>query len=261
MLGSFLGRLYRDTVSRILRIDDFVESKLQPVIRKEVEAALFAFARGETGGRGLALDVDQTTRFLAAVSSAEFVLRHMRMSRNTITTEALLGYALKHCAVDGLILEFGVFRGESLRLIADATTAPVYGFDSFEGLPEDWNGLQKKGQFSLEGVLPRFSQANVRLVPGWFNETLPAFLAGHPEPARFVHVDSDLYSSAVTVLTELRPRIVPGTVIQFDEYFNYPGWEHHEHKAFEEFIRDTGLKFEYLGYASSQYAVAVRFIR
>jgi hypothetical protein len=172
----------------------------------------------------------------------------MRMARNVISAETLLEFALKQCVVDGLVMEFGVFRGNSLRVIADRTAQTVFGFDSFEGLPEDWNALQKKGQFSLAAVAPQFEQQNITLVAGWFENTLPPFLAQQP--------GADLY----TILTALKTRIAPGTVIQFDEYFNYPGWEHHEHKAFEEFIRDTGLGFEYIGYASSQSAVAVKIL-
>jgi hypothetical protein len=260
MLGSFLGNLYRKAISRLLGLDTLFEQRLPLLVRQEVDAALLAFARGESGGRGLTMDVDQTARFLASISSADFSLKHMRMARNVISAETLLEFALNQCVVDGLVLEFGVFRGDSLRIIADHTAQTVFGFDSFEGLPEDWNALQKKGQFSLAGVAPQFEQKNITLVPGWFENTLAPFLAQHPGPARFIHVDADLYISAVTILTALKPRIAPGTVIQFDEYFNYPGWEHHEHKAFGEFIRDTGLGFEYLGYASSQSAVAVKIL-
>jgi hypothetical protein len=260
MLGSFLGKLYRGAISRIFGFDKLIEQRLPLLIRQEIDAALLAFARGESGGRGLTLDVEQTARFLASASSAEYFVRNMRMARNTVVGERLLEFALKQCVIDGLIMEFGVFRGKSLRLIADSTEQTVFGFDSFEGLPEDWDNLQRKGQFSLQGVAPQFEQANISLVPGWFENTLPAFLDRHAGPARFVHVDADIYSSAVTILTALRGRIVAGTVIVFDEYFNYPGWENHEHKAFQEFIRDTGLRFEYLGFASSACAVAVKII-
>ena len=260
MLGSFLGKYFRDTMSRILGFDAILEQRLPQLVRREIDAALLAFARGESGGRGLTMDVDQTARFLASVSSADYFLKHMRMSRNVILAENLLTYALKQCVIDGLVLEFGVYRGNSLRIIADQTAQAVFGFDSFEGLPEDWSNLQRQGQFSLQGVAPRFEQTNISLVPGWFEDTLPAFLDQHPGPARFLHIDADLYSSAVTILKALRLRIVPGTVIQFDEYFNYPGWEHHEHKAFQEFIRDTGMRFEYVGFASSECAVAVKMI-
>lgn len=77
-------------------------------------------------------------------------------------------------------------------------------------------------RFSLDGGLPVFEQTNVKLVKGWFENTFPVFLTKNAGAARFVHIDSDLYPSAATVLTHLRSRIVSDTVILFDEYFNYP---------------------------------------
>jgi Methyltransferase domain len=258
MLGSLLGKLYRDVISRIFGFDIILEKRLPLLVRQEIDSALHAFVRGDSGGRGLAADVEHTARFLAAVSSADYFLKYMRMSRNLILAETLLKFALKQCVIDGLVMEFGVFRGKSLRIIADHASQTVFGFDSFQGLPEDWTNLQTKGQFSLQGVAPQFDQTNISLVPGWFEDTLPSFLDQHEGSARFIHVDADIYSSAVTILTALRARIVPGTVILFDEYFNYPGWEHHEHKAFQEFISESGLRFEYLGFASRECSVAVK---
>ena len=75
---------------------------------------------------------------------------------------------------------------------------------------------------------------NVVLHKGWFDETVPDFAETHKEAIAFMHVDSDIYSSAKTIFTHLGDRIVPGTVIQFDEYFNYPGWKNHEYKGFQE---------------------------
>ena len=257
MLGNLLSKLYRNAISRVFGFDVILEQRLPLLIRQEINTALRAFVSGDSG-RGLMADVEQTARFLAAVSSADYFVKHMRMSRNLIRAEALLKFALEQCVVDGLIMEFGVFRGKSLRIIADHVGQTVFGFDSFQGLPEDWTHLQRKGRFSLQGTAPDFDQANISLVPGWFEDTLPVFLEEHPGAARFVHVDADLYSSAVTILSALRARIVPGTVILFDEYFNYPGWECHEHKAFLEFIRDSGLSYEYLGFASRECSVAVK---
>lgn len=258
MLGPLLNKLYRDVINRIFGFDVILEKRVPLLVRQEIDFALRAFVRGDTGGRGLTADVEQTAHFLAAVSSAEYFVKYMRMSCNLIQAEALLKFALEQCVIDGLVMEFGVFRGKSLRIIADHVAQTVFGFDSFQGLPEDWTNLQRKGRFSLQGVAPQFDQSNISLVPGWFEATLPAFLDQHEGPARFIHVDADLYSSAVTILTALRARIVPGTVILFDEYFNYPGWEHHEYKAFQEFIRESGLSYDYLGFASSEYSVAVK---
>lgn len=257
MLGSILGKLYRGAINRLLGFDALVEERLAAVVRREVDAALGAIL-GRVSGQRLTPDIEHVACLIAAASSADYILQHMRAARNLIRREDLLKFALEQCTIDGLVIEFGVYRGASLCFIADHEPRPVYGFDSFEGLPEDWTHLQQKGRFSLAGEAPQLGRSNIVLVKGWFKDTLPQFISQHPEPARFIHVDSDLYSSAVTVLTHLAPRIVPGTVILFDEYFNYPGWEHHEHKAFQEFISASGLIYEYLGFASTHYSVAVR---
>lgn len=65
---------------------------------------------------------------------------------------------------------------------------------------------------------------------------------------------------AAAVLSGLKGRIVPGTMIVFDEYFNYPGWEQHEFRAFQEFVATTGLRYRYLGFASREQAVAVKIV-
>jgi hypothetical protein len=58
----------------------------------------------------------------------------------------------------------------------------------------------------------------------------------------------------------MKNRIRNGTVILFDEYFNYPGWELHEFKAFQEFIAHTGLSYRYIGVVPSHQQVAVKII-
>ena len=72
----------------------------------------------------------------------------------------------------------------------------------------------------------------MRLHKGWFEETLPVWLAANEGPVSFIPIDCDLYSSTRTILTLLAERIVPGTIGLFDEYFNYPNWEKHEYKRF-----------------------------
>jgi len=159
---------------------------------------------------------------------------------------------------NGLFLEFGVFSGSSINHIAGQVTQTVYGFDSFEGLPERWRDRREAGHFKVK-ALPKVRD-NVVLIKGWFDKTLPGFLGGNPGDASFIHVDCDLYSSTRTVFEFLAPRIQPGTVIVFDEYFNYPGWKEGEFKAFGEFIAASGLNFEYLGYNCKSEQVAVRIV-
>ncbi len=204
------------------------------------------------------LDYEAVAAVLAAAGSADYLVRHMQGARNLVAREALLAHAMACCGIDGLVLEFGVYRGDSLRQIARATEREVHGFDSFEGLPEDWSWFQKRGRFSLDGRAPAFAEPNVRIHKGWFDAVLPGFLAEHTQPVRLLHIDCDLYRSTQTVLQLLADRIVPGTVIVFDEYLNYPGWEQHEFRAFQEFIAAGSRRYEYVAFASSDCAVAVR---
>jgi len=81
-----------------------------------------------------------------------------------------------------------------------------------------------------------------------FDESLPGFLAEHDEPVAFLHLDADLYSSTRTVLDLVGPRLVAGSVVLFDEYFNYPGWQAGEHRAWQEYVNHAGLTFRYEGY-------------
>ncbi|WP_146151057.1 class I SAM-dependent methyltransferase [Allosphingosinicella deserti] len=147
---------------------------------------------------------------------------------------ALLDLALRSRFRPGLVLEFGVFEGGSLRFIAEHCGGTAHGFDSFEGLPEDWRPGFPKGAFA--GGPSRAMPPNVEIHAGLFENMLPAFLDTHRAPIAFLHVDCDLYRSTRTVLDLCADRLVPGTVIVFDEYCGYPEWREHEHKAFAEFL-------------------------
>jgi hypothetical protein len=133
----------------------------------------------------------------------------------------------------------------------------IHGFDSFEGLPEAWSGFSLGSKaFDVKGKLPRVP-ANVRLHKGFFDASLPLWLAENPGPVAFIHVDCDLYTSTKTILDLLAPRLVSGTIILFDEYFNYPNWERHEFKAFQEFVVAHSVKYTYLAFARQQVAVRI----
>lgn len=144
----------------------------------------------------------------------------------------------------GVGLEFGVFRGESLRRSArKQPQRRFYGFDSFEGLPNDGRP-DWRIDFALKALpdVPR----NCRLLPGWFTETVPAFAAEHREPIAFVNIDCDLYSSTREVLFGLGDLLQPGTVFYFDELINYDSFLWNEMLALFEFLEATGFGVEWL---------------
>lgn len=189
----------------------------------------------------------------------DFILQEMPDALAFDTPRDLMAHALSLVTLDGLVCEFGVNEGGTVSFIAKTLKdRPVHGFDSFEGLPEDWAGNKMSaGYFNRKGRLPKVPK-NVSLHPGWFDASLPAFVETHEGDAAFLHVDCDLYSSTVTVFDAFRSRIKPGTVIVFDEYFNYPNWQAHEHKAFRAFAESSGIDFRYVGYSIQQVAVVVR---
>jgi hypothetical protein len=191
-------------------------------------------------------------------ATADYIRARMRQAEMCSDREEVLDLAIRGMPRHGLVCEFGVFEGRTIRHIArQIPDRAVFGFDSFEGLPEDWRGPFARGFFSTRGRLPR-TPANVRLVKGWFDATLPRFAAAHSGPAALLHVDCDLYSSAKCIFTHLGDRVVPGTVIVFDEYFDYPGWQQHEFRAFAELVADAGMRYEYLAYNRLHEQVAVR---
>lgn len=152
---------------------------------------------------------------------------------------ALLEHVLTTYPLDGVAVEFGVGKGESTRLIAQHM--PVIGFDSFAGLPEDWRDGYPRGSFAhTPPTIP-----NVRLVVGWYDRTLPGFT--FPDVG-LVHIDCDLYSSTATALEYVGPHLKPGTIIVFDEFFNYPEAEQHEQRAFREHVERTNLQWQVIGH-------------
>jgi hypothetical protein len=193
--------------------------------------------------------LDETVEYIKA-NMPDAMIR--RDARDVLTD------AGRQVSIDGLYLEFGVRTGTSINHIARRNPrATIHGFDSFEGLPEPWTGwTMNSGAFAGEGI-PTVAP-NVRLHVGWFDQTLPRFLDENAGPVAFAHIDSDIYSSARTVLYSLAPRLRAGSIIVFNEYFNYPNWKQHEFRAFQEFCRDHGVRYRYLCWG--MYEVAVEII-
>ncbi|MFT5500055.1 MAG: putative O-methyltransferase YrrM [Woeseiaceae bacterium] len=167
----------------------------------------------------------------------------------------LVRFVVGEAKKPGLYMEFGVGRGKSIRWIGAEADRTVYGFDSFDGIPEYWNG-NPVGAFAQK-KMPKVP-ANVKFQVGLFNETLPTFLQEHSEPVSFLHVDCDLYSSTVTIFEALGTRLQEGAIVLFDEYYNFPRWQEHEYKAFQEFVAASGVEYEYIGWSATGQQAAVK---
>ena len=158
-----------------------------------------------------------------------------------------------------IFAEFGVFNGDSINYFAKKSpTSVLYGFDSFEGLEEDWHGFRLlRNSLSMSGVMPKCA-GNVELIKGWFVDTVPSFLDRiNGQQINVLHMDADTYTPTTFVLDMLKDNLSSGTIIIFDEFFGYTNYQNHEFKAWLEFVDRNGIKFNYLGYTQMQVAVEI----
>jgi O-methyltransferase len=132
-------------------------------------------------------------------------------------------------------LEFGVYKGESLRWWRDHALHPntrYVGFDTVSGLPTNWEGKQA-GHFSTNGTVPQMDDTRFRFEVGLFQDTLPLFLRSFERRGRLlVHLDADLYSSTLFVLMTLGHLLQPDDLLLFDEFSSVT----HEFRAFLDFL-------------------------
>jgi len=201
------------------------------------------------------------------IESARYAFGKAPGARFFSNTMDVLRYAVNQSDGDGLFMEFGVYYGASLNVIANSTRETVHGFDSFEGLPESWFvdkddgsiATEPSGAYTTRGYVPSAPE-NTRLHPGWFEDSLPEFLKNYEATASFMNIDCDIYSSTKTIFQFLKDRIRPGTIIVFDEYFCYPEWRDHEFKAFHELITDAAYTYEYIAFSYFTGQAVVRIV-
>ena len=205
----------------------------------------------------IATDLELARTIQAAFSSSSLIDTMMYEAEPCASRLEVMQAAYQKTRADGFVCELGVYKGQSLNeIVKHFAPSKVYGFDTFTGLPERWRAGFPEGAFDIAGDQTKFED-NCVLYKGLFDETLPRFLADVHGTARLIHVDCDLYSSTRSALNVLAPRIREGTVLVFDEYFNYPGWQHHEHKAWQEFLEHTGIECSYFAYNKLGQQVAV----
>jgi len=184
------------------------------------------------------------TRFQSAIRSVldEIDMQHLRDShpcRNCVDRTEMYQFVQASVIGDGPIdfVEFGVFRGDSIRewsVLNQRPESRFYGFDSFEGLPEAWREGQGKGHFDIHGEMPTIADGRVELIKGWFDETIPDFVSSFtPKNRLLLHLDADLYSSTLVPLAYLARYLQAGSLLIFDEFYD----RNHEFKAFQDFLK------------------------
>lgn len=214
---------------------------------------------------------------MAVADTARYIMENEQLSKaeQIDGKKEMLDWALAKAPKRGYILEFGVGFGGSLKHIAnwlsdneDGECRVAYGFDSFKGLPEAWRSTLPKGTFSRAGMMVDkiLETPNVCLYEGWFEDTIPKFLTEHGEMLdkygiAFMHIDSDLYSSAATILeSELNTFLRNRSVILFNEYWNWPAWQYEargEHWALLNWSIPESA-WRYVAYNVSGQEVAIR---
>lgn len=173
----------------------------------------------------------------------------------------LFQFLLDHEELRGGIdyLEFGVAGGESLRWWVENNKHPssrFIGFDSFEGLPENFGFLQK-GAFSTASKLPAIDDSRCDLIVGLFQNTLGDFLKTFSFTRKTViHLDADLYSSTLFVLALLAPKLKKDDILIFDEF----GVPMHEFKAFLDFTAAFPIRYAVLGQTNNYFQVAMKIL-
>ena len=155
-------------------------------------------------------------------------------------------YAIKKALLndknlDKSYLEFGVYKGYSTNIFA-TYVKNLYAFDSFEGLRDDWKGFyMASGKFNLNKKIPKLKK-NVIPIVGWIEDTLEEFLKDN-HIINFIHIDVDTYETTKFILEKTKPFIQKGTIINFDELYNFPGWRSGEYRALTEVFSEKEYEF------------------
>ena len=161
----------------------------------------------------------------------------------------------------GLVCEFGVASGRSLRMIQEVLPldTPLHGFDTFLGLPMAWGNLAA-GAYSTGGALPNM-EGDVHFHRGLFTDTIPDFLNSSKEeyqPLAFANIDCAMYTSTLHILEAMHSRVVPGTVFIFADYLCHSTWRQDEFRAWRECCKRFGWQYEYLGFSFETKQAVIR---
>ena len=152
--------------------------------------------------------------------------------------------------------EFGVWRGDAFRYLIK-TFKEGYGFDTFEGLPEDWHN-EKAGTYTSDGNVPEIKDG--KFIVGKFEDTLPGFFAETRPMASIINFDADLYSSTICALNYAKPVIDKHTILIFDEFLSNENWEQDEFKALEEFCANNHYAYDVLAISFFTKQAAIKII-
>lgn len=217
--------------------------------------------RARNGYLGYKLNLHSYLWEEALIESADFVRPYLDKAMICRNKREVWDIAIREMNGLGILngLEFGVYGGLSINYMAKQLPKVSFvGFDSFEGLKVDWVGHHAlRGAFDRKGEMPKV-KGNVKLIKGWFNETVPIFFAEHDFSSPiFVHIDGDTYEAASAVFESHGFRLPVGSIILFDEYIGYPNWKNGEYRAWQEYIRKQEIAYEYIAFSTDQALIKI----
>jgi hypothetical protein len=200
----------------------------------------------------------------------EFVDQYCSKAKHLDTDADVLRFSSDHVEIEGAILEMGTGAAKTTNFLAALNPKQtVHTFDSYKGLPEDWDKgvgsrIINKGSFCLRdpnsNYLPPVLN-NVIIHVGDFEDVLPKFKKQklkNNHPIALLNIDCDIYSSTKIVFDILGDNIVPGTIIHLDELYNYPNYKQGEWKALQEFVQRKGYTLEFLAFNAVHEQVVVK---
>ena len=167
---------------------------------------------------------------------------------------------IKKSIISKPFYEFGVWRASSFKYLIKVFKKG-YGFDTFTGLPEDWNvgnGIEKAGSYSTDGNVPKIKGGE--FIVGKFEDTLPIFFSESRPIASVINFDADLYSSTICALNFSKQVIDKDTILIFDEFIINESWEQDEFKALNEFCSINNYSYEVIALSFITKQVAVKLI-
>lgn len=185
-------------------------------------------------------------------------------------------HIINSVSIDGLWLDFCIGKTTAVTQHIHANSPEditIHGFDWFKGLPEEWrcgkDEIYRKGEFGVsadDAAIESFvakkerQYKKLKIVTGLIQDTLPNFLVEYDEPCAFMHFDCDLYSSTDFTLRALQDRIVPGTVIAFDEFYGYDNYFEGEYKAWMEFVVRTEISWGFIAHVAEKRQAAIKIL-
>jgi len=202
-------------------------------------------------------EIDSSYKHFKKYFSKSIFLRKWNLREHGLQT------ALSNHQQNYFYLEFGVYNGNSINFFSNILkrkNISIYGFDSFDGLPQDWIGTNvPKGTMSLNKKVPQLN-SNCIAVVGLVEKTLPEFISDKKDlKINFVHMDLDIYPSTKFVLSKIKPYLVNNAIIIFDNLYNKIGWGNGEYLALTETFNENEYKF--VSFGSDRESVAIKFTK